>query len=71
MTITLEAQPREYGSGDIVEPGDYIDLETGAMVYMRERDELPDGRIVLYHRRFRRVASPQDRPHQGSHQNAA
>lgn len=61
MTTTLKAKPREYESGDIVEPGDYIDLETGAMVHVRERDELPEGaRIVHYHRHFRRVYGAQD-----------
>lgn len=60
MTTALEAKPREYGSGDIVEPGDYIDVETGALVHICERDELPEGsRIVRYRRRFRRIeASP-------------
>jgi hypothetical protein len=71
MTTTLEAQPREYGSGDIVEPGDYIDLETGAMVHVHERDELPAGRIVIYHRRFRRVDASQYVQGKDSRQSAA
>ena len=49
-------QLQEYGSGEVVEPGVYIDVETGSVVQIRERDELPEGnRIVRYRRRFRRV----------------
>jgi hypothetical protein len=48
----------EYKSGDVVEPGEYIDIETGAKVYIRERDELPSGhKEIEYRRRFRKVDS--------------
>jgi hypothetical protein len=48
----------EYKSGDIVEPGDYIDIETGAKIHIHERDELPAGhKDVEYQRRFRKVDS--------------
>ena len=51
-------QVNEYTSGDIVEPGEYIDIETGAKVVVRERDELPSGhREIEYRRRFRKVYS--------------
>lgn len=47
----------EFGSGDVVEPGEYIDIETGARIHVRERDELPVGRkVIQYTRRFRRVS---------------
>lgn len=47
----------EFGSGEVVEPGVYIDVETGSVVQIQERDELPEGsRVVSYQRRFRRVA---------------
>lgn len=46
----------EFASGDVVEPGDYIDLETGAIVRVHERDELPVGyKEIQYRRRFRKV----------------
>ena len=46
-----------FGSGDVVEPGEYVDLETGAKIHVHERDELPEGRkIVQYTRRFRKVS---------------
>jgi hypothetical protein len=49
----------EYTSGEVVEPGVYVDVETGAIVKVNERDELPQGRrVVMYRRRFRRVDSP-------------
>ena len=52
------AQDREYVSGEIVEPGTYLDVTTGAVVQVQERDELPDGsRMIHYSRRFRRVAA--------------
>ena len=48
----------EYGSGDVVDPGVYVDVETGSVVQVQERDELPEGnRVVRYRRRFRRVTS--------------
>ena len=58
MQTTLATKPQEYGSGEIVEPGVYLDMDTGALVQIRERDELPEGnRVVRYRRRFRRVES--------------
>lgn len=58
MNTVLEPKVREYGSGEIVEPGVYVDVETGAVVQIRESDELPEGsRVVRYRRRFRRVDS--------------
>jgi hypothetical protein len=56
MATTASTEEREYGSGEIVEPGYYVDLETGTIVQVRETDELPEGnRVVRYRRRFRRV----------------
>jgi hypothetical protein len=58
MPRAYDTKVREYNSGEEVEPGIYVDTETGAVVEMRERDELPEGvRIVHYRRRFRRVAA--------------
>jgi hypothetical protein len=52
----LENKNHEFVSGDVVEPGVYVDVETGAMVRVLESDELPDGRAVIhYRRRFQRV----------------
>lgn len=60
MAKTILPDEREYGSGEIVEPGVYVDLETGAVVQVQLRDELPEGsRVVRYRRRFRRI-SPED-----------
>ncbi len=65
MTLVLDREridpnttnTQEYGSGEIVEPGVYIDVETGTVVQIRERDELPEGtRVIRYRRRFRRIA---------------
>jgi len=54
-TISDSSQS-EFGSGDVVAPGIYIDVETGAVVKMNEPDELPEGlRVVQYRRRFRRL----------------
>jgi len=56
MATLLEKNTNEYGSGEIVEPGVYIDVDTGAIVKINERDELPEGqRVISYRRRFRRV----------------
>ena len=53
---TSVIEEREYRSGDIVEPGCYLDIETGSIVQVREADELPTGnRTIQYRRRFRRV----------------
>jgi hypothetical protein len=59
MTTTLKPIEWEFKSGEVVEPGCYMDVETGAIVQVYEADELPDGsRVVRYHRRFRRVENP-------------
>jgi len=56
MQGTLDPKTPEFTSGDVVEPGVYVDVETGSVVQVRERDELPEGsRVVRYRRRFRRV----------------
>jgi hypothetical protein len=58
MPTVLNATVREYGSGEIVEPGVYMDVDTGAVVEIYERDELPqEVRLVHYSRRFRRLDS--------------
>ena len=62
MQTTLAKTPEEYRSGEVVEPGVYLDMDTGAVVQVRERDELPEGnRIIRYRRRFRRVESADSR----------
>lgn len=64
MTSRLQYAVREFGSGEIVEPGVYIDVDTGTVVRMQERDKLPDGiRIEQYTRRFRRVEGAVTRDH--------
>ena len=56
MAAATMTEEREYGSGEIVEPGYYVDIESGAVVQVNATDELPEGsRIVQYRRRFRRV----------------
>lgn len=56
MRTALETMDREFASGEVVEPGVYIDVESGAIVKINETDELPDGsRMVRYLRRFRRL----------------
>ncbi len=56
MSGSTLIEGREFTSGEIVEPGYYVDLETGAVVQIREVDELPDGsRTIQYRRRFRQV----------------
>lgn len=49
---------REYWSGETVDPGIYIDMETGDVVRVEERDTLPE-RVEVVHttRRFRRLTS--------------
>ena len=60
MTTLTLPQGREFQSGDIVDPGTYVDIETGATVEVREADSLPEGRrVVTYARRFQRV-DPRD-----------
>ena len=56
---SIEKNKSEYGSGEIVEPGVYIDVDTGAVIKINETDELPTGqRLIHYRRRFRRVDNP-------------
>lgn len=60
MTNVLEkgeTRPEnEFVSGEVVEPGLYVDLETGAKVQVVAPDELPEGSVTLrYRRRFRKV----------------
>ena len=56
VTATICAEEREYASGEVVDPGVYIDLDTGSVVQMRATVELPEGsRIVHYRRRFKRI----------------
>ncbi len=56
MTTLLSMKPQEFGSGEVVEPGTYMDVESGAIIQVREPDELPEGqRLVHYRRRFRRI----------------
>ena len=63
MSTTTLAEEQEYGSGEIVDPGYYVDLETGAVVQVREPDELPTGsRTIQYRRRFRRVPAENVKP---------
>jgi hypothetical protein len=51
-------QMNEFESGDLVEPGEYLDLDTGAIVKVQERDELPTGhKEISFTRRFRRIDS--------------
>ena len=58
MTTLLSMKPQEFGSGEVVEPGTYMDVETGAIVQVREPDELPEGqRLIHYRRRLRRIAA--------------
>ena len=49
---------QEFVSGQVVPPGVYVDVESGATVRVAVADELPEGRVVMrYNRRFRRVES--------------
>lgn len=62
METILAIKSQELGSGEVVDPGVYLDMDTGAVVQIRERDELPEGnRIVRYRRRFRRVEPVESR----------
>ena len=54
MPAVLRPKIREYGSGEAVEPGIYMDIDTGDIVEVYQPDELPEGiRLVRYTRRFR------------------
>lgn len=67
MPTLLKSTIREYGSGEIVEPGIYMDMETGTTVEVYENDELPEGvRLIRYPRRFRRIDSLSDEYRQES-----
>lgn len=49
-------QPDEFVSGEKVEPGVYVDVETGATLTLMVADVLPDTvRLIHCQRRFRRV----------------
>ena len=55
---SFEPNHNEYESGDVVAPGVYIDVDTGAVVKINQPDELPEGqRLIHYRRRFRRVGN--------------
>lgn len=59
MSNLLVTNSEVFLSGEVVEPGVYEDLDTGALLEIHEPDELPDGtRVVRYRRRFRRVSGP-------------
>ncbi len=54
--LEMNAEAKEYGSGETVEPGLYLDIENGALVEVRVADALPEGvRVVTYARRFRKL----------------
>lgn len=63
MTTIIDARARfaphtldEFISGEVVAPGVYVDVESGATVEVREADTLPEGRqLVSYTRRFRKL----------------
>ncbi len=56
MNTKQVALNTEFVSGQEVEPGLYVDVETGALIRMQQRDSLPDGtRTVSYNRRFVRL----------------
>ena len=60
--MTLERTERVYGSGEVVEPGVYVDVETGSVVRVNEPDELPAGsRTIRYERHFRRISGQRSR----------
>lgn len=56
LTDQADSGTYEFVSGEIVPPGVYVDVESGATVRVAVADELPEGRVVMrYSRRFRRV----------------
>ncbi len=56
MPIAVIKRVREYDSGEIVEPGVYMDVKSGAIVTIYDRDVLPEeAKIVRKARRFRRL----------------
>lgn len=47
---------RMFRSGEEVDPGVYIDMDSGDVVKVNEKDALPEGiQVIRYLRRFRRV----------------
>ncbi|CCW36200.1 hypothetical protein CWRG_01683 [Chthonomonas calidirosea] len=61
MSSLLVTNKEEFVSGEVVEPGVYEDLESGAILEIREPDALPEGaRVVHYLRRFRRIGQLQE-----------
>ncbi|HLI49728.1 MAG TPA: hypothetical protein VKV18_13710 [Chthonomonas sp.] len=58
--LLVTNREEEFVSGEVVEPGVYEDLESGAILEIREPDVLPEGaRVVHYRRRFRRIGQLQ------------
>jgi hypothetical protein len=58
MSVCALSGEREYRSGEVVDPGAYVDLESGSVVHIKEKDELPEGsKVVQYRRRFRRLST--------------
>ncbi len=56
MKNSLVSSEREYTSGELVQPGLYLDVDNGALIEVHLSDELPVGsKIIEYKRRFRRV----------------
>ena len=56
MPIAVIQRVREFESGEIVEPGIYMDVNTGAVITIYESDILPEeAKIVRKARRFRRL----------------
>lgn len=50
-------EEREYRSGEIVEPGTYVDIDSGTIVRVQATDEVPEGsKVVRYRRKFRRLS---------------
>ncbi|GDX41152.1 hypothetical protein LBMAG21_14440 [Armatimonadota bacterium] len=47
---------RVFRSGEEVDPGVYIDMDSGDVIKVNERDSLPEGiQVIRYLRRYRRV----------------
>ena len=68
---TLKFDEREYGSGEIVEPGTYVDVETGAVVFVQLADQLPEGlKVIEYRRRFKKVTRESLANRKHEHQSA-
>lgn len=68
MSNLLVTNKEEYVSGEVVEPGIYQDLESGAILEVHEPDALPEGtRVVYYLRRFRRVGQLETEAYSDAH----